>query len=72
MNELKMDVEKAICQDELIQLVEGEDIEDYVSDSLNKNWILKKGIGELSIPNPPDNWDPDNANEKAQGRGALS
>jgi hypothetical protein len=33
---------------------------------------LKKGIGELSIPKPLDNWDPEDADQKAQGRGAPS
>ena len=37
---------KEAIQDQLIQLVKGEDIEECVNDNLD-NWILKKGIGEL-------------------------
>jgi hypothetical protein len=65
-----MVVEEAI-QDQFIQLVQGEDIEESISDSLD-NWILKKGIGELSILKPPDNWNPDNDADNAQGRGVQS
>jgi hypothetical protein len=70
MKELGMGVEEAI-QDQLVQLVQGEDVEGSVSDDL-PNWILKKGIGELSIPKPPDDWNPVDADVKAQARGAPS
>ena len=69
MKILEMGFEEAI-QDQLIQLVQ-DDIEGLVSDDLH-NWILKKGIGELSIPKPPDTWDPVDADQKAQVRGAPS
>jgi hypothetical protein len=69
MKVLEMGFEEAI-QDQLVQLVE-DDVEGLVSDDLH-NWILKKGIGELSIPKAPDTWDPVDADEKAQARGAPS
>jgi hypothetical protein len=47
-------VEEAL-RDRLMLLVKDDD---DVEASASPNWIMKKGIGEISMPKPPDDWKP--------------